>query len=161
MPADRWVSRLTAGLIAAALAGCAQGQSAGAGHSDVVLLTSAMKATFAMQIADGFRFGVSTVSGVTARVAAPETSDPAQQMSLLRQEVQAGTKSITLSMPLGETNDDPIGKAAQKGARIVAVDSPPAPGSPIKLYVGNDNESLGRLLADTVADRLGAAVTGK
>ena len=125
------------------------------------MLTSATKATYAEQMAAGFRFGAGTVAGVTVRVGGPQTSNPAEQMNLLRQEVQAGTKSISLSMPLGETSDDPIAAAAQKGARLVAVDTPPPPGSPIKLFIGNDNDGLGRLLADTVADRLGPTAAGK
>ncbi|HEY0002672.1 MAG TPA: sugar ABC transporter substrate-binding protein, partial [Actinoplanes sp.] len=70
-------------------------------------------------------------------------------------------RSISLTMLLGETNDDAIAQAAQKGAGLVAVDSPPPPGSPIKLYIGNDNEGLGGQLADAVADRLGPTAAGK
>jgi ribose transport system substrate-binding protein len=162
MPAARRLTRLTLAvpLIAAALGGCAQKQQAGSAHADVVLL-SANKAPFSEQMADGFRFGAGQVPGVTARTISPDIVDAVQQMKMLRQEVQAGTTNISVSMPSAQTNDDALEQAAKKGAHLAAVDSPPMPGSPVKLYIGNDNDSLGRLLADTVADELGPAATGK
>jgi ribose transport system substrate-binding protein len=153
---------LAAGLVAAALAGCANDdQAAGGKSADVLFLGSGLQAPFTVQIADGFKYGAGQVPGVTARVAAPQTIDPVEQMKLFQQEVTAGAKTISLSMPFGEQTDDPVTAAAQKGVQLIAVDTPPLPGSPVKLYVGNDNDSLGRLLADTVADRLGPTATGK
>src|SRR4051794_18472246 len=151
---------LAAGL--ATLAGCGTSRQAGSGGgTEVVFLGSGVNAPFTIQMAEGFKYGVSLVAGVTARVTAPSSIDAVQQMKIFQQEVTAGTRSISLTMPFGEQSDDPIEAAARNGIQLVAVDPPPLPGSPVKLYVGNDNESLGRLLADTVADRLGAAATGK
>jgi ribose transport system substrate-binding protein len=152
---------LAAVLMTAALTGCSQNAPGGSERSEVVLMNSSVKAPFAVQIAEGFRYGVGQVSGVTARVVATDSVDPVQQMKLVEQEVRAGTTSLSMSTPSGETNDDPIGEAAEKGVHLAAVDSPPMPGSPVKLYIGNDNDSLGRLLADTVADQLGPTTTGK
>jgi ribose transport system substrate-binding protein len=157
------VRKIAAGIVAVALAaGCAQNQQAGsAAHPEVVFLASARKVPFAVQAVDGFKYGAGQVAGVSARVVAPESIDPVGQMNLFQQEVTAGTKSISLAIPFGEQSDDPVSAAAEKGVQIIAVDTPPLPGSPVKLYVGNDNDSLGRLLADTVADRLGPGTTGR
>jgi ribose transport system substrate-binding protein len=152
---------LAAVLMAAALVGCSQDRPAGGKQAEVVLINSSVKAPFAVQMAEGFRYGAGQVAGVTARVAATDSVDPVEQMKLVEQEVRAGTTSLSMSTPSGETNDDPIGEAAEKGVHLAAVDSPPMPGSPVKLYIGNDNDNLGRLLADTVADQLGPTTTGK
>src|SRR5262249_10871682 len=92
---------------------------------------------------------------------ATDTIDPTAQMKLLQKEVDAGSRSLSFSMPFGEFNTDPLGSAAGKGVQLIELDTPPLPGWPVNLYVGNDNHDLGRLLADTVADKPGAGALGK
>lgn len=154
------VSLLAAGL----LAGCASNAQESAGSSgphEVVYLSSGKAGPFYTQIAEGFQFGAGLVSGVTAEAMGPKSTDAVAQMKLLDEVVGKGITSVGISVPFSEINTDSITQAAAKGVRFLAVDTPPLPGSPVELFIGNDNEALGKQLADTVADQLGVGVAGK
>jgi ribose transport system substrate-binding protein len=156
-------SVLAVGLLAATLTACANSEEqAGSGQQREVLYMPAGKSLpFMAQMATGFEFGVGQVPGATGKVIGPEQMDPVAQMKMLQEQVAQGAASISLSVSFATLNDDPIGEAAAKNVQLVAVDTPPLPGSPIKLYVGNDNYALGKLLADTLADQLPAGAAGK
>ena len=50
--------------------------------------------------------------------------------------------------------------AARAGIPVVAVDNPPAPGSRVPLFIGNDNYQLGQMLADQAISRIPAGAAG-
>jgi ribose transport system substrate-binding protein len=161
--ARRWSrATLAVGVLVATLTGCAsKDEEAASGPQEVVFLSSGTAGPFYTQIADGFRFGAGQVAGITAEVAGPKAMDPVQQMKILQELVAKGVPSISMSMPFSELSTDAVADAAKKGVRLIAVDTPPLPGSPVELFIGNDNERLGKLLADTVADQVGLTASGK
>jgi ribose transport system substrate-binding protein len=127
----------------------------------VAYLSAGLTAPFMVQMTEGYRFGVGQVPGVTPKVAGPKVIDPVEQMKVMQELVRQGTPSISLSVPFAEMSEDAVEDAAAKNIRLIAIDTPPLPGSPVQLFVGNDNYAMGRQLADTVAAKLGPAAAGK
>jgi ribose transport system substrate-binding protein len=164
---DMQLSRrsVLAGVVVAALGGCAsgKGEQAASGPREVIYVSGSNTGPFFLQIADGFRFGGGLVPGVTATVTGPKSraTDTVEQMKIISDVVAKGAASVAISAPFSEINTDPIDQAAAKGVRLLAIDTPPLPGSVVETYVGNDNHGLGQLLADTVISELGASAVGK
>ncbi|MEV6347112.1 substrate-binding domain-containing protein [Actinoplanes sp. NPDC051851] len=156
-----YVRRLLAGVLVLVLTGCAHQQAGDGGAKRVAYLGSMMNAPFSVQMSAGYRFGAGQFTDVTATVTGPPAADATALATTLTDLTTQGYRSIAISIPFTETTGDPLGDAVAKGVHLIAFDTPPVTGSPVLTYIGNDNQNLGRLLADTVADRLDADATGR
>jgi ribose transport system substrate-binding protein len=158
------LSRRARGAVAVALAvtglaACGHAK-ASSGPVRVAYLAASSKATFAVQISDGYRFGVGQVPGVEQTVLAPDVIDPVKQGELFSQIAKTNPAAISFSLASPDALADPMNAAAKQGIALTAVDIPPMPGSPVDLYVGNDNYDMGRQLADLIIAKLSPDAAG-
>jgi ribose transport system substrate-binding protein len=117
--------------------------------------------SFAKEMGQGFRQGATWVGGVDASVDGPPTSDGPRQVEIFKNFAKSAKGGISISASEPELIAPPLAEAGAAGIPLIAVDSRPAAGSGVKLYIGNDNEALGRQLADEAIKRLPANATGK
>jgi ribose transport system substrate-binding protein len=108
----------------------------------------------------GFGAGVERIGGVAHTESGPAVGDTTQQLTMfqdLRAHDRRGVSVFTLSPELLAGS---LAAAQQGGMAVIAVHSPPAAGSGVRLYVGNDNYELGQMLADLIAAELPPSITG-
>jgi ribose transport system substrate-binding protein len=115
---------------------------------------------FAVEMMDGFRYGVSLVGGVAHLEVGPPTVDGPRQLQMFQTAPKSPTDGISVFTLSPELFADPMAAAARAGIPVVAVDNPPPPGSHVPLFIGNDNYQLGQMLADQAINRLPAGATG-
>jgi ribose transport system substrate-binding protein len=140
------------------LTGCAGGPARTS--EAVAFLTANAGLAYAQEMSMGFGWGVAQVGGVTHTETGPAVGDTARQLAMfqkLTERDRAGVSVFTLSPELLAGS---LAAAQEAGTPVIAVHSPPAPGSGVTLYVGNDNFALGALLADQLATRLPAWTNG-
>jgi ribose transport system substrate-binding protein len=109
----------------------------------------------------GFQAGVARVGGVTSEVVGPDIVDGQGELRMfqdLRSRVKDGISVFTLSP---EIFTQPMADAVGDDIPLIAVDNPPLAAANVKLYVGNDNYQLGKVLADEAIAKLPAGATGK
>jgi ribose transport system substrate-binding protein len=149
-----------AGLAGTATASCG-GQPAGKPTPTVAYLAPNLTRPYALEIADGFRSGVAEVSGVQQVVSGPPTdNDPVAQADLFGQLLDTAPGGISVSMSAPERFVDSLAAATGRHVPVIAVDNPGPSGAGPDLYVGNDNQELGIMLADLVIERLPAKARG-
>jgi ribose transport system substrate-binding protein len=157
----RAAAAFAAVLVAAALGGCGSTAPARSGPLRVTLL-SLGQFPFALEAANGFRWGVGQVGGVQQSVDSPTITDPIQQAQTFARLVRSGSSAgVAVWMQAPEQYADLASAAAEQHLPVLAIDSPPTPGTAINLYVGNDNEALGRQLASLIIDKLPPGATGR
>lgn len=152
---------LAGGAVVAALllASCSSPSGRGP-ERRVGLVVAATQLNFAQEIVAGFRGGVGQVSGLPPVIAGPPIVDGARQAGMFSQLVGDDPGGISVFTLNPELFVDPVTRAESRGIPMIAVDNPPLPGSGIRLFVGNDNLLLGRMLADQVITALGSAAAG-
>lgn len=132
-----------------------------AGSADVVgLVVPTLGQNFGSETAAGFKAGVAGVTGITAEVYGPPTMDPAaeaQMFDALTKRRPAGISVFTLAPELFTAG---LNEAHKDGIPLLAIDNWVGAASPVKLFVGNDNVELGRLLAREVTKGLPADTRG-
>jgi ribose transport system substrate-binding protein len=161
-----WRSRLLRGFLAILLLsqGACGNRSDSAGGSDslhVGFVVANTKFGVSAQMGDGFRAGVSHIDGVTAEVAGPETNDGPKQLQSFLDLTRTARGGISVFTLTPEILAKPIADAVDAGIPVIAVDNPPVASPGIKLFVGNDNYELGRLLGREVIAKLPAGARGK
>jgi ribose transport system substrate-binding protein len=115
---------------------------------------------FAVEMIDGFRYGVGLVGGVAHLEVGPPTVDGPRQLQLFQNAPKSQTDGVSVFTLSPELFAAPMAAAARAGIPVVAVDNPPAPGSHVPLFIGNDNYQLGQMLADQAINRLPPGATG-
>lgn len=151
---------LVLGLVTGVL-GCAQAtQTAAGGTIKVGFIPQTTRANYAVEMAEGFRDGVLSVGGVEAVVNGPELVDGPAQLTIFNQLTATSIKGIGVHTAFGDLFAQPMADAAKRNIPVVSVDSRPPPSSDVQLYVGNDNQALGVLLADLVLDKLPSNAVG-
>jgi ribose transport system substrate-binding protein len=103
---------------------------------------------------------VDSVGGVTEVVSGPRIVDGPREVVLFEEATKEAPDGISVFTLHPELFARPLAKAAKSGIPLIAVDDPPAVGSNVKLFVGNDNYELGVELADEVISRLPAGSKG-
>ncbi|MEU4244096.1 sugar ABC transporter substrate-binding protein [Actinoplanes sp. NPDC026619] len=117
--------------------------------------------SFAVQMGAGFTAGVARVGGVTGEVVGPDIVDGQGELKMfqdLKTRVKDGISVFTLAP---EIFTQPMAAAVSDDIPLIAVDNPPLAASNVKLFVGNDNYQLGKMLADEAVAKLPANATGK
>jgi ribose transport system substrate-binding protein len=143
-----------------AVAGCGQQPSA-SGQTQVAYLATSMTASYSIAIAAGYRSGVAEVPGVRQTVVAPlADADPVKQLTMFRDLMKTAQGGIAYTSAEPGQFVDVLTDAGKQGIPLIAVDVPPSIGSGVTLYVGNDNQDLGRMLADLVIDQLPPDASG-
>jgi ribose transport system substrate-binding protein len=145
--------------LVASLAACSS-QTASAGPMKVTLMVANTQLNFAREMGYGFDSGVREVSGVQSAVIGPDIVDGAKEVQLFQNVAATKTDGISVFTLSPELFAAPLTRAARQGVPLIAVDNPPAPGSSVDTFVGNDNFKLGEMLAGEVAARLPANATG-
>jgi ribose transport system substrate-binding protein len=94
------------------------------------------------------------VTGVTLTNTAPPTADGAQQVQLFQAAQQTSKNGIALATLFPDLFIRPLRQAESAGIPTIAVDAPPAPGSGVTLFIGNNNYYLGVQLADALLPKI-------
>jgi ribose transport system substrate-binding protein len=148
--------------VAGGLNACAGGQSVGGSlplHVGFVVANSELN--FSKEMAEGFRTGVAEVGGVQQEVIGPPIVDGTKQLEMFQDLTNTAKGGISVFTLSPELFASPLAAAIHSGIPVIAVDNPPLPSSGVKLFVGNDNYELGKLLADQVIAKLPAGATGR
>jgi ribose transport system substrate-binding protein len=144
---------------AALLGGCGVADSPEKPHT-VAFVAANSRLDFAVEMMEGFRYGAGLVGGVAHVEVGPPTVDGPRQVQLFQSAPKSQTDGISVFTLSPELFAAPMAAAAHAGIPVIAVDNPPAPGSHVPLFIGNDNYQLGQMLADQVINRLPANATG-
>jgi ribose transport system substrate-binding protein len=159
----RFVARVVVALLVLGLNACGgSGGSAGSGGpAEVAFVVANSELNFAKEMSAGFRAGVDRVSGVTAVVAGPEIVDGPKQVQMFEDITKSTKDGVSIFTLSPEVFAQPLAKAVSDGIPVIAVDNPPLTASGVRLFVGNDNYQLGRMLADEAIAKLPAGASGK
>ncbi|MDR7276680.1 sugar ABC transporter substrate-binding protein [Catenuloplanes atrovinosus] len=157
------VSRRVAAALTVALLACAAGCTGAADDrraGAVALLVAGRQFGFVQEMTFGFAHGVDEVGGVAHTESGPGVADSAAQLEQFHAAEQASPASLAVFTLTPELFADSIGSAITRGTPVISVHAPPAPGSGVRLFVGNDNYRLGAMLGEAVAARLPATTGG-
>jgi len=152
---------LVTGLAAGTATGCGQSETGAGGPPRVAYLATSLTKSYSVAIAAGYRSGVAEVPGVLQEVVAPPgDADPIAQRTMFQGLLKTAASGIAFSSSAPEEFVDVLSEAHESGIPLIAVDIPPPAESGVALYVGNDNQNLGQMLADLVIDRLPPGASG-
>ena len=155
----RWFRLI--GLLAAAAAYVTLQAPGPAGAQPAVAFLAADSGLgYTQEMTSGFGAGVERVGGVWHDESGTEVGDTAQQFRTLQdlRRTHPGGLSVFTQSP--ELLADALAQTVESGTPVVAVDSAPAVGSEVPLYVGANNYLLGTMLAGLAAARLPASTQG-
>jgi ABC-type sugar transport system substrate-binding protein len=158
VPVRTWRSPVAAFTAVLLLAGCSAGGTAAS--SPMVLVVAGRQLDFVQELTNGFGAGVDKVGGVVYQVAGPQVVDSAAEWDTLQAYRDGRHGSVSLFTLAPELFADTLGQAAAAGTPLIALHSTPAPGSGVRLFIGNDNVKLGTMLGRAVARHLPAGSTG-
>ncbi|HEY1915242.1 MAG TPA: substrate-binding domain-containing protein [Streptosporangiaceae bacterium] len=101
------------------------------------------------------------VTGIHLVNTAPPTASGSQQVQLFQAAMQTSKDGIALATLFPDLFIRPLRQAESAGIPTIAVDAPPAPGSGVTLFIGNDNYQLGVQLADALLPKIPAGAKGQ
>lgn len=144
---------LCAALLLAWLCGCGA-DAASSQRRSVVLVAKSTETEFWLSAFAGAR-AAATEYNLELTIDGPETEEDYEtQNRMIAQAVEAGAEAIVFSAIDYEKNAAAIDAAAQKGVRIVSIDS--GVGSDqVSAYIGTDNYAAGRMAAQAALERVG------
>jgi ribose transport system substrate-binding protein len=124
----------------------------GAAHSRAVtFLVADASLGYAEEMSEGFAAGAAAVRGVAYSVRGSAVGDTNHQMGATRDMIDEPHTGVSLFTWNPELLAEPVAAARAAGIPVIAVHTPPAPGSGISLYVGNDDYRLGEQLGQQLA----------
>lgn len=94
-------------------------------------------------------------------LAAPNAMDPAKVVTMFQSAAQTSKQGILLQTLNVDLFTRPVKTATAQGVPVVSIDSPPPTGSGVDLFVGNDNQELGRVLAREIIKDVPKDVKGE
>jgi ABC-type sugar transport system substrate-binding protein len=100
-------------------------------------------------------------TGITLTNTAPPTANGAQQVQLFQAAQQTSQNGIALATLFPDLFIRPLRQAESAGIPTIAVDAPPAPGSGVTLFIGNNNYYLGVQLADALLPKIPKGAKGQ
>jgi len=112
----------------------------------VTFLVADASLGYAQELSMGFAAGAAAVPGVAAGVRGSAVGDTSNQLAVARDVLGERRTGVSLFTWNPELLAQPLGAAPATGDRVIAVHTPPAVGSGIRLFVGNDDYRLGRML---------------
>jgi ribose transport system substrate-binding protein len=93
-------------------------------------------------------------TGVKLTNTAPATASGSQQVQLFQAALASSKNGIALATLFPDLFVHPFQQAVHDGIPTIAVDAPPAKGSGVTLFIGNDNYQLGVALADALLPKI-------
>jgi ribose transport system substrate-binding protein len=126
----------------------------------VAFLAADLALGYTQEMTIGFGFGVERIPGVWHDESGTGVGDTARQFTTLRDLRKSHPGGVSVFTQSPELLAGALAQTVAAGTPVVAVDSPPATGSGVSLYVGNNNYLLGTMLARQAADRLPGATAG-
>jgi ribose transport system substrate-binding protein len=148
-------------LLACGLAGCGGSGSGDSGGNRVAFVVANSQLNFAAEMSAGFRTGVQAVAGITAEVVGPDIVDGPREVQMFNDTAKTTKSGISVFTLSPEIFAAATAAAVKDGIPIIAVDNPLLSSSNVKLFIGNDNYELGKLLADQAIAKLPANATGR
>jgi ABC-type sugar transport system substrate-binding protein len=161
---------LVAGAMVVLVAACGSdsdtGGGGGGGKSAADLKIAFIAADGSQNFAQEMMAGATAAGeelGVDVQVLAPTKLDGPAQVKLFEDAMRTATDGIAIETLTPDLLTRPEARAVDAGVPVLAVDTPPLPGSKVEAYIGNDNIAAGALLAGDAIAQLQAAgtTTGK
>jgi ABC-type sugar transport system substrate-binding protein len=152
----RVLGALLAVLLTMTTAACSGSPRPGA----VAFLVASRQFTFVQEMTLGYAHGVESVGGVAHSESGPGVADSTAELKAYRDVEAAAPGGLTIFTLSPELFADSLGTTTAAGLPVIAVHTPPAPGSGVSLFIGNDNYRLGEMLGEAVAGRLPANTGG-
>ncbi|MFG1608707.1 sugar ABC transporter substrate-binding protein [Actinoplanes sp. NPDC049265] len=136
-----------------------------ASHPAVGFLTADEGMGYVREMTMGYATTVADAGGVEHTEAGPPIGDTAQQAGMLADLHRESRDGIAVFTWNPELLAAPMAATGAAGTPVISVYSPPAPGSDVGLYIGNDNYTMGEMLADQIGallppDTIGTVVLG-
>lgn len=147
--------------LTAACSSSGGGDGASGGTPKIGFSLATTDLDFAQEMAAGGKYAADTVGGVDMQISAPPQIDPPAQVKLFGDLGRTAPDGIAIENLAPDLFVRPLADLAAKKTRLVGVDTVPAPGSNVGLYIGNDNRAAGRQLAEEAIKRLPAGATGE
>jgi ABC-type sugar transport system substrate-binding protein len=101
------------------------------------------------------------VDGISVTNTAPPNANGALQVQLFQAAIQNAKNGIALATLFPDLFIRPFKQAESAKIPTIAVDAPPATGSGVTLFIGNDNYALGVLLANALLPQIPATAKGE
>jgi ribose transport system substrate-binding protein len=109
---------------------------------------------YAQEMSMGFAAGAAEVPGVESNERGSAVGDTTNQLATARDVLDQGQTGVSLFT----WNPELLAQAG--GPRVIAVHMPPALGSGIRLYIGNDDYQLGQMLGEQLATMIPFGMRG-
>jgi ABC-type sugar transport system substrate-binding protein len=139
------------------------GSSSGGGSAKEVDLSFvyATSTINAMQeMAFGAQAAADDIDGVNFKQAAPAGVNGPQQVQMFQSAMQTSKDGIAMQTLTPDLFVRPLQQAVSSDIPVVSVDNAPPEGSGVETFVGNDNEHVGRILAEELVKQLPADAGG-
>ena len=166
---SRLIPGLGAAVLALALAACGSSSSPGsdspssasnASKVRIAFIYDTTSENFAQEMSLGAA-AAARATGVTLTNSAPPTASGSQQVQLFQAAEQTSKNGIALATLFPDLFIRPFKQAESASIPTIAVDAPPAAGSGVTLFIGNDNFYLGVQLADALLPKIPAGARGQ
>jgi ribose transport system substrate-binding protein len=126
----------------------------------VTFLVADSSLGYAQEMSMGFAAGAGAVPGVAASERGSAVGDTTSQLAVVRDVLAGERTGVSVFTWNPELLAQPLGAARATGRRVIAVHMPPAIGSGIRLYVGNDDYKLGQMLGQQLATMIPFGMQG-
>lgn len=157
MRPSRRAGLLCVALAWALLSGCGTGVST-AEQYKVTLVAKSTQTEFWLSVFAGAE-AAATEYNLELTIIGPETEEDYEtQNQMVSQAAQAGADAIVFSAIDYKNNASAIDEAAQKGSKIVAIDSS-VDSEMVSTYIGTDNYAAGQMAAQAALDRVDGPLT--
>ena len=157
MRPSRRAGLLCVALAWALLSGCGTGVST-AEQYKVTLVAKSTQTEFWLSVFAGAE-AAATEYNLDLTIIGPETEEDYEtQNQMVSQAAQAGADAIVFSAIDYKNNASAIDEAAQKGSKIVAIDSS-VDSEMVSTYIGTDNYAAGQMAAQAALDRVDGPLT--
>jgi len=152
-PTIRYSAAAAAMLAGASMAACSPTPAAPRSNKIAVVVAGTMQEA-GSEMLGGFTAGAEEVDGVNVRATGTDLVDGPKQVEMFQGLTATQPGGITVFSYTPDLLAPVEAAADKKGIPQIALDTPPAPSSNVKLLVANDNVELGRQLAATIAGQL-------
>ena len=147
----RTLAALTAAL-SLLLCSCTSTSSISAPHT-VTLIAKSTQTEFWLSVFAGAE-AAATEYNLDLNIVGPDAEEDYEtQNQMVEEAVQAGTEALVFSAIHYDNNADAIDAAAQKGVKIVAIDSN-VDSQAVSTYIGTDNYAAGQMAAQAALARV-------
>ncbi len=134
------------------LCSCTSTSSISAPHT-VTLIAKSTQTEFWLSVFAGAE-AAATEYNLDLNIVGPDAEEDYEtQNQMVDEAVQAGTEALVFSAIHYDNNADAIDAAAQKGVKIVAIDSN-VDSQAVSTYIGTDNYAAGQMAAQAALNRL-------